>query len=67
MQRFRLILAGGVAAEAHLPQEQPVSAQDFWAYLKGSRTNEDGLTVVDDALCFDARALIGVERIVEAV
>lgn len=62
VQWFKLYLAGGLTIDVALPQEELVSADDFFRYLKSERTT-DGHIVVDDSVSLDARALIGVEKV----
>ena len=72
MQHFRCYLAGGTTVDAHLPQEAPITADDFYRYLLAERFRKrldtepvtiPSRIVVDDNLSFDARALVAVEKV----
>ena len=63
MQYFKIYLAGGDNAPITLPQEEPITAYDFYQYLMRERTGADGITVVDAGLCFNSKAIIGLEKV----
>lgn len=63
MQYFKIYLAGGDNTPITLPQEEPITAYDFYQYLMRERTGADGITVVDDGLCIHSKAIIAVEKV----
>lgn len=61
-QSFKLVMAGGQHAVVTLAQGAPITARQYWDYLKESRT-KDNIIDIDEGLSVDVRVLIAVEKV----
>lgn len=62
-QSYKLFLAGGMSLDCSIEQDEPVTAEDFWAHLRSQANKETQVATLGSAIAVDRRAIIAVQKV----